>query len=231
MLFKGYNNVEVISKQVHFRILTWFYRANAPNTPMPGWLVDRIKATGSSLKPRYEASLYGPINTLLTWRFPAHRQFMVKPQGKIRPHYATDDADLGEEGMARLSLDSYRSEVLPRGMIGREQGVMVPDFILTKASASLNADRVLAVVEVKPSDMDDLAALGQLGEYLGMFQDKVTVDGQPLFATLYGLLVIGHHVIILTVEGPGAAPKESQRYDITSQVVHNFLETIAAENW
>jgi len=77
-----------------------------------------------------EASLYGPINSLLTFHFPVVRQYMIKPQGKIRPQHSSDIAD--DEEMVRVSLDSYDGEVLSRDEKGGEQSVKVPDFTVSK---------------------------------------------------------------------------------------------------
>ena len=101
-----------------------------PDLPIPPWLATRLRTAGGEGSPRYEASLYGPINCLLMWHFPVAQQYMIKPQGKIRPQYDSDIAD-GDD-LARISLDSYGGEVIPRDERGGEQSVKIPDFIVVK---------------------------------------------------------------------------------------------------
>jgi hypothetical protein len=73
-----------------------------PNFPIPDWLAIRLCSAGGQLSPRYESPLYGPINSIrLTWYFPFTLQYMIKPQGKIRPQYSSDIVD--DVDMVRIS--------------------------------------------------------------------------------------------------------------------------------
>jgi hypothetical protein len=75
-------------------VFLWSHCTSLPQTPvMPAllpvrpldqWLDTRLDST---LKEnlRYEASWYGPINSLLTHVFPLQQRFMIKPQPKLRP--------------------------------------------------------------------------------------------------------------------------------------------------
>jgi hypothetical protein len=154
--------------------------ANIPPDLIPEWLSNCITAAGSDFSGRYEASLYGPITAFLTKHFPIDSQFMVKPQGKIRPPYSADVDD----DVVRVSLDSYSSEVLSRDQPGSEIGVDVPDFIVVKASPGLRGDHVLVVVEVKCIGQTVPSGVVRLGEYMGAFADKSTLDGGSLFSRL-----------------------------------------------
>jgi hypothetical protein len=200
-----------------------------PNLPIPDWLAARLRSAGGGLSPRYEASLYGPLNSFLTWYFPPTRQFMIKPQGKIRPHYSSDIAD--DVDMVRVSIDSYGGEVLSRDEKGGEQSVKIPDFVVVKASASLHGDRVLMIVEVKRGDMSLDAAKEQLAEYFGSFADKVGFDGQPLFDHLEGLVVVGKYIVMASLPTPGGLLEFSPLRDITGNIVHDFVRGIAVANW
>src|SRR5258707_7469287 len=205
--------------------------ANAPpNLPIPDWLAARLQSAGGQLSPRYEASLYGPINCLLTWYFPITQQFMIKPQGKIRPQYSSDIVD--DEDLVRVSLDSYGGEVLSRDESGGEQSVKIPDFTVVKATASLHNDRVLMIVEAKHPDMSLDAAKGQMAEYFGSLVDKHRFsDGGPLFDHLEGLLVLGSTVLLAHLPTPGGQVAFSPPFDITDNIVHNFIRRIAVANW
>src|SRR5258708_14020247 len=134
-----------------------------PNLPIPDWLAARLRSAGGELSPRYEASLYGPINCLLVLHFPLTRQYMIKPQGKIRPQYTADIID--DESLVRVSLDSYGGEVLSRDERGGEQSVKIPDFTVVKATASLHGDRVLLIVEGKHPVISLDAALPPMAEH------------------------------------------------------------------
>ena len=93
---------------------------------------------------------------------------MIKPQGKIRPEFISNIND----STIRTSLDSYHAEVLPRGFQGSESGVKIPDFIVVKATESGDSDRVLMVVEIKPSDQSLANSMEQLTTYLEAFMKK-----------------------------------------------------------
>ena len=193
----------------------------------PQWVYDRLAATGGENKARYEASLYGPLNAFLTSYFGVDQNFMVKPQPKIRPEFIGNSEDV----LFRPSLDSYHAEVLPRSFGGFEAQLRSPDFIVVKATASRDNDRLLLVVEIKPSDMFEENAVEQLSEYMGMLADKHRHDTkEPLFAnTLHGLLILGDHVRILPLPltstmGPSGLLKCSHA------AVHSVLRTIVQKN-
>jgi len=201
-----------------------------PNLPIPDWLAAHLRSAGGELSPRYEASLYGPITCLLVLHFPLARQYMIKPQGKIRPQYTPDISD--DEGLVRVSLDSYGGEVLSRDERGGEQSVKIPDFTVVKATASLHGDRVLLIVEVKHPDIPLDSAVTQMAEYFGSLVDKHRFsDGGPLFDHLEGLLVLGSTVLLAHLPTPGGQVVFSPPFDITDNIVHNFIRQIAVANW
>ena len=206
--------------------------ANAPpNNMVPPWLAVRLRSAGGLLAPRYEASLYGPINSLLNWYFPVVQEFMIKPQGKIRPEHTSDVVDDDVE-MVRVSLDSYGGEVLSREEKGGEQSLKAPDFTVVKATASLHNDRVLMIIEVKRFEMSLESAQNQIGEYFDALSDKYKfTNGQPLFDRLEGLLIVGKDVLLVTLSSAGAEIEFSPIHDITSAAVHNFVREIAVANW
>jgi hypothetical protein len=155
---------------------------------------------------------------------------MIKPQGKIRPHFHSDIED--DVDMVRVSLDSYGGEVLSRDEKGGEQSLKVPDCTVVKATASLHDDRVLMIVEVKRVEMTLKAAKEQLAEYFGSLVDKgERFDGQPLFDHLEGLLVVGKDVLLARLPTPGGVVNYSSLHDITGGAVHDFLMGITSANW
>lgn len=77
-----------------------------PDNLIPDWLANRLCAAGGKLPEA--SSLYGPITALLTWHFPVAQQFMIKPQGRVRPEHIAD-VEGGDVEMARVSLDSYHT--------------------------------------------------------------------------------------------------------------------------
>ncbi|KAM6500036.1 hypothetical protein JOM56_003050 [Amanita muscaria] len=197
-----------------------------PSLAPPRWVFNRIIAAGGDIGPRYEASLYGPTNSLLTSYFPIIREFMVKPQGKIRPEFVNDI-----DPNVRASFDSYHAEVLPRVFQGSELGVKIPDFIVVKATESKDNDKVLLLVEIKPADRLVQYAVEQLAGYLEAFANKFHQETEePLFDVIYGLLVVGRQVQLLTLPINGELGL-SGLLDVKSARLDAFLRTIAVNNW
>ena len=161
--------------------------SNLPQS-MPDWLLRRWHAIGQT-PPRYEASLYGPFNSILAMYFPPKQHFLVKPQGKVRPGY---EYHVGE--VARRSFDSYNDAVQPRGQ-GDEKGVKIPDFIVVKGSATLSNDVPLLVVEIKRDDSDDQTATHQVINYMTALSLKFEGEGVER-VRFKGVLVQGTKVSI-----------------------------------
>jgi hypothetical protein len=197
------------------------------NVIIPPWLSGRLIAAGSDNGPRYESSLYGPVLNLLTLHFPTTERYMVKPQPKIRPEYVAELNDDDEEGeLVRSSLDSYRSEVRPKGH--SPESFVVPDFIVVKPTASLYDDKVLLIVEVKPASADVLEAKEQIGNYLDTMMDK-TVFGtnDPLSQCLLGLLIIGKYAITVSLTKGDHQIGYSDMYFLTGGHIHTWLRNLA----
>jgi hypothetical protein len=92
---------------------------------IPDWLLHQLHVA-SQAPPRYETSLYGPVNSILATYFLPQQRFMVKPQGKVRPGYKYD---VGE--VVRQSFDPYNQPVQPWGQ-GDEANAKIPYFIVVK---------------------------------------------------------------------------------------------------
>ena len=133
---------------------------------IPDWLLHRLQMA-SQTPPRYEASLYGPINSILATYFLPQQRFIVKPQGRVRPGY---EYNVGE--VVRRSVDSYNQPVQPRRQ-GEEKNVKIPDFIVVKGSATLSNDVPLLIVEIKRDDSDDEVARFQISQYMDAFAIKL----------------------------------------------------------
>jgi hypothetical protein len=164
-------------------------------TEPPPWVYLRINAAGGPAGARYEASLYGPINAYLGSYFPVSRLFIIKPQPKLRP-----DFDIDPNDPTRHSIDSYHSPVLSRAEGGKEVPLKEPDFIVAKATADINNDRIIVVIEIKPYGADPDNARSQLEDYLEIVARKYRTDtATPVFhQDLYGLLIVGNRVEIIT---------------------------------
>jgi hypothetical protein len=96
---------------------------------------------------RYEASFYGPINSLLTHVFPLRQRFMVKPQPKLHPVAGMPPPHSEAESSGRVSINSMKNAVQSRkaGRVSTDE----PDFIIVKAGFEYGGDLALAIIEVK----------------------------------------------------------------------------------
>jgi hypothetical protein len=117
-----------------------------PVQPLDEWLQRRLASTIEE-DLRYEASFYGPINSLLTHVFPLQQQFMVKPQPKLHPVAGMPPPQSDAESSEQVSIDSMNNVVQSRkaGRVLTDE----PDFIVVKAGFEYGGDLALAVVEVK----------------------------------------------------------------------------------
>jgi hypothetical protein len=193
----------------------------------PTWVYNRITATGGKLGARYEASMYGPINSFLSSYFPAHQNFMVKPQPKLRPEFVPDGSDPG----ARISHDSYRASVIPRAFPGLEEGLLSPDFIVIKATSEKDNDELLLVVEIKPKDRSLQNAEEQLVDYMESVANKVRVDtNEPICkGEVKGMLVVGDKVTLLALPIGGKVGRTGPQ-TFRHVAVDALLESIAKNN-
>jgi len=117
-----------------------------PVRPLDEWLQRHLASTIEE-DLRYEASFYGPINSLLTHVFPLQQRFMVKPQPKLHPVAGMPPPQSEAESSERVSIDSMNNVVQSRkaGRVSTDE----PDFIVVKAGFEYGGDLALAVVEVK----------------------------------------------------------------------------------
>jgi len=117
-----------------------------PVRPLDEWLQRRLASTIEE-DLRFEASFYGPINSLLTHVFPLQQRFMVKPQPKLHPVAGMPPPQSEAESSERVSIDSMNNVVQSRkaGRVSTDE----PDFIVVKAGFEYGGDLALAVVEVK----------------------------------------------------------------------------------
>ena len=139
---------------------------------------------------------------------------------------SSKQTELSRGNTIHVSLDSYHAKVLPLGIGGSEIGVKILDFIVVKATQSNDDDKLLLVVEIKPSNrsLDDSGE--QLVSYLEAFAEKSRDDTEePLFRNLYGLLLVGEKVQLFTFHIDGQIGVSSL-LDIVSSTVHSFLSNI-----
>lgn len=188
----------------------------------PPWVYNRLDATAGPDGARYESSFYGPVNAWLVSYFTVQNGFMCKPQPKIRPLYTPAEDD------ARVSLDSYDGEVLPRELGGREVDLRSPDFMIVRATDSIDNDRMVLIVEIKLGHVQFLLALNQLMDYLRGMKRKIANNPlDPLFnRDLRGMLVIGGNVYIISLNVNGSQGRVGP-YNFRDGRVHGILASLA----
>jgi hypothetical protein len=108
-----------------------------------------------------------------------------------------DDDGEGEDGEDEdgeddpdTSLDNFGSMVRSRQQ-GRERGRMIPDFIESKATSSIDNDTLIALIEVKKSDISELKARMQMKGYMQRAATKVNREKK-----LLGFLVMGDKSVV-----------------------------------
>jgi hypothetical protein len=170
-------------------------------TPYPEWTRQRLVNTFAN-PPRYENSYYGPINGILNSIFPVHQRFLVKPQAVLRPTlpvessiYLPPDTPVHPQATrssarvsaiavqpqthrhhssvdSQISVDSTGDAALSRSAGGWEDSILIPDFVVVKATESTHADVILALVEVKLNDAGEETAINQVESYLNVIRSK-----------------------------------------------------------
>ncbi|KAG5349369.1 hypothetical protein C0989_004354 [Termitomyces sp. Mn162] len=191
------------------------------------WLQTRILNISEN-PPRYEASWYGPYNALLSHFFPYTRQFMVKPQPKLRPRRAINPG----ESISNISLASAGYPVQSHAVLDEsrlESDVFIPDFIVAKATESLEADQSLLQVEIKVHTDETSWEMGrvQLQRYMSR---HMCSEG----STIYGLLICGGEAEMYKKASKEARTRihlVGRRCPIKEKEVLDFLYRIAAEHW
>lgn len=130
---------------------------------IPAWLAQRIDALDKAVvededtgnrAPRYEASWYGPTNSILCVVFAPELSFIVKPQSRLR-----NSVPSNKPVKPRTSTDSYNEPV------ERNKSDPVPDFIVAKSAPSLHNDKHFLVLEVKRAEESQQDAASQLDIY------------------------------------------------------------------
>src|ERR1700692_2280204 len=117
-----------------------------PVRPLDEWL-QRCLASTVEEDLHYEASFYGPINSLLMHVFPLQQWFMVKPQPKLHPVAGMPPSQSEAESSEQVFIDSMNNVIQSRKAC--RVSTDEPDFIVVKAGFEYGGDLALAVVEVK----------------------------------------------------------------------------------
>ena len=211
--------------------------SSKPPQSIPDWLLRRLRSI-SHTPPRYEASLYGPINGILATYFPPQQRFMVKPQGKVRPGY-----EYNVEEAERMSFDSYNQLVQPRGQgLGDESNVKIPDFIVVKGSPTLSNDIPLLIVEVKRDASDDDLARLQILDYMIGFGRKfetrqfkgVLIQGSKVYLFILIYDIITRRLQVLLYEWSTTAPFApivKKTLTVTDDTFLKWVREVAKANW
>lgn len=82
------------------------------------------------------------------------------------------------------SIDSFGDQTLARSEGGWEDALLKPDFLVVKATASVDADVVLALVEVKLGNADVATSMNQVESYLDALQTKNYADNFVAFLSM-----------------------------------------------
>ena len=123
---------------------------NLPPVTTPPWLLARFETIYAD-PPHYEASLYGPINALLTVHFPAVDHFLVKPQAHLHQPPMPGQC---------TSIDSMCQH------IGTFDDDGNPDFLVSFGSPQLHLDIPLLIYEMKQEKESFMEAAGQVDSYI-----------------------------------------------------------------
>lgn len=189
--------------------------------------------------PRFEASWYGPYNALLSHYSPYQQCFLVKPQPKVREvepeigdiSFSSIQADSSAISSNEASFSADLSMTSMGNFVVHGGSIIMPDFIVTKATEFASHDKVLLLVEVKPrtpeTESDMAAYMYQMDSYMDRVAEQL-----PEGARLVGLLVCGTEVTISRLDGPkGAIRVDQVSHDINSTTVRELLLDIARDNW
>ncbi|EKM50645.1 uncharacterized protein PHACADRAFT_32656 [Phanerochaete carnosa HHB-10118-sp] len=143
--------------------------------------------------PRYEASMYGPMNASLTLFFPLELSFMVKPQPRIRkPLSPAQVAQIQGKHVRNISSDSYDNVVYV------SDKDLIPDFIVCLGGAGLHDDEYLMMVEVKRHGEQFCDHTKQLDSYTEWTKRTNRADLDRLI-----MVVIGSVAMCQTVTAKG----------------------------
>lgn len=175
--------------------------SSKPSSPI-AWLLGRLKnqcAITDDINEIsvFEASLYGPLNTLLCTIFSVADHYMVKPQGILRK--SPDNLDRKKN--PAKSVNPLKSK--PRASLGAPGGSIryIPDFMIVKAGEKINTDVLISIFEIKKQDLSEkgrTAAERQLQEYL--IHAVKTSGSWNLIKLLTGFLVIGSTTIKMELD-------------------------------
>ena len=108
--------------------------------------------------------------------------------------------------------------------------LVIPDFIISKATQFSTHDTTLLVVEVKGPDSEEELSRQQLYEYM----ERICQQHQRN-TKLVGLLVSAATIEVYTIEIGGNIESDEIQYDLTSdadnKAVWQVLHDIATDNW
>jgi hypothetical protein len=138
---------------------------------IPPWLLARFNAIYTD-PPHYEASYYGPVNSLLTVYFPAADGFMVKPQARLWQSPTPGGC---------TSIDSQGQQV------GTFDDDGNPDFLVNIGSTHLHRDIPLLIYELKKHGESFSDAVAQIDRYIMWakdYQRQVAGIKRPIWAVL-----------------------------------------------
>lgn len=114
---------------------------------------------------------------------------------------------------ARSSIESARSVdsagdlTLSRKDGGWESSLLIPDFLVVKATEVTSADIILALVESKLNDEDEATSINQVQDYFDALQTKNYSDNFVAFLTL------GHKTRVWSTQGQGNGRVQVQHQD------------------
>ncbi|TFK36046.1 hypothetical protein BDQ12DRAFT_714434 [Crucibulum laeve] len=216
-----------------------------PPIPLPNWIRTRIMNELPSDQPmpnRYEYSVYGAFNALLTTIFPAERNFSIAPQLLMRTNYDEDVRDtsassidvnvsfmLNEEVLAAdMSTDNFGALVESRSA-GAAQSAVIPDFSIVKVNANgdVKSDSIVSMLEVKKDDQKLRQSEMKMHRYLQIARAKSRPSGQIFWA----FLVLGDTTQVWKLDGSGHNARTRKMRTIITDQLESLLRPIAQSNW
>ncbi|KAF8580361.1 hypothetical protein K439DRAFT_1637103 [Ramaria rubella] len=168
---------------------------------------------------------------LLALYFPTEKQFMIKPQAKLRPPLLwSEDIEESLDDDPDQSFDPYHQPVQTRSD-GPEMEVFEPDFLVVEGSQTMDDDIPFFLLEAKRDDLSMGAAVQQTWDYLtrmwGIQKRVAKKHGHEV--EVMGMLVMGQDSLIFTLGG-GMTRMADKLTETSGSEVCNMLQRLQEQH-
>ncbi|GBE78882.1 hypothetical protein SCP_0200790 [Sparassis crispa] len=145
--------------------------------------------------PRYENSLYGPLNAIFADIFSPSRGFIICPQPIVQERTIIESHPAAPSTASGPSFIDPVLETNPESV-----KIWIPDFIIVKGREVMGtaSDLVLALIEVKNNAAKRDAYMRQVTNYLDALPIETCSNGFVAY------LIMGGETVIWRSEGQGA---------------------------